>query len=57
MTVSKAGLDKDTLSQVLGESIESPNRILAGSSSYGNIAVGFPDLMVNCGPYLVFYIQ
>ena len=47
LSLSTGALDKETLSQTLGQNMQAPNRILASPGNYGNIAVGFPQLMVS----------
>lgn len=41
---SKNNLSTETLSKVLNQKIDSPNRIITTNTSYANIIVGFPEL-------------
>lgn len=44
--ISKEQLPNENLSAALGQKIASPNRLSCDTSTYANIIVGFPDLLV-----------
>ena len=47
--VASISLNSESLTKVLGQSIDSPNRILVDDQSYAKCIIGLPDLMVyNC---------
>ncbi|KAJ8030585.1 von Willebrand factor A domain-containing protein 8 [Holothuria leucospilota] len=41
---SQDSLSKSYLSEALGQTVDSPNRIFTENNTYGNLAVGLPDL-------------